>query len=391
MPDGILDFALVIRPLQSFSPTRYTAFLECPLRAVWSANGAQALLPVSPSARIGRVAHALLQEAGEGRFESSPENAINDRWQQLVTDEESDMEKSWLDRHFIPLRTADPQYEVRRIQSSKRALEISREAAAYKRGGTSAHKGEPQFGFEFPVSSHDGAIRGRIDAVLPSHAGPVLRDYKSGMPFEEGSQVVKKEYEIQLKLYAALYESSCGRWPSALELVSLTGVVQAIAIDPTTCTDLLKNATDALCRLNRTIASSRNVGELEQALARPSAKNCSYCQYRPGCRMYRKAAVAGEEWPKDIFGQVSLFQQLGNSKYMLMVRTIAGPVRIRALDSNLQRHPALGVVTVGDQIALFSLSVKTPNVYVESPYTTIYKLELGDAPRNDQRIDLHRC
>jgi hypothetical protein len=317
-----------------------------------------------------------LQEAGEGRFVSSAENAINDRWHELVSDEEADMEKGWLDRHFIPLRTAVPFYEVRRIQSYKRALEITREAATYKPSGTSAHKDKAQYGFEFPVSSRDGAIRGRIDAVLPSEAGPVLRDYKSGMLFEEGGQgIIKQEYDIQLKLYAALYESSCGHWPSALEIVSLTGSAQAIAFDPGTCTDLLENATATLQNLNLAIASNTNIAELEQAFARPSAKNCSYCKYRPGCQMYKKTAVVGENWPKDVFGRVSLIQQLGNSKYMLTVHTTAGPVRIRALDSNLQRHPALGVLKTGDQVAVFSLQAKTPNSYLESPYTTIYKLE----------------
>jgi hypothetical protein len=378
MLDGILDSAPAIRSVQSFSPTRYTEFLECPLRAVWSANGASALLPVSPSARIGRVAHALLQEAGEGRFVSLSATIIDDRWRKLVSSEESNMEKAWLDRSFVPLRTTVPQYEVRRIQSCKRALEITREVATCKQEIDSSHKDGPQYGFELCVSSCDGIIRGRIDSVLPSAAGPVIRDYKSGVLFENGEQgIVKREYDTQVKLYAALYESSHGRWPAALEIVSVTGSTQAIAFDPIMCADLLSRAIGTVESLNQTIQSGKDQREVEKSLARPSARNCYYCQYRPGCAPYRQIAAKekeGDNWPKDIIGQAETVQQLGNSKYMITVPTATGLVRIRGLDPSARRHPAIPQLTSGDTVGAFDLCRTAENAFIESLYTTIYKL-----------------
>jgi PD-(D/E)XK nuclease superfamily len=375
MPDGVLHFAPVIRSITSFSPTRYTAFLECPLQAIWTAIGVPALLPFSPSARIGSVAHALLQEAGEGKFSSSTETVIRDRWDELVRSVEVEMEKRWQDRHFIPLQMAVPQYEVRRLQSCKRALDIKCEEGTYVRNDARAQNDDRRYGFELWVSSRDGAIRGRIDAVLPSAEGPVLRDYKSGGLFDDGTREVKQEYEVQLKLYAALYADSCGYWPSILELVPLTGPPHALVFESTSCIELLKKATDALHGLNRLIETTQTQEDLEADLARPAPKNCSYCQYRPGCRSYRKAAGASGEWPTDVLGRVSVIQELGNSKYMLTLSTSVGVARIRGLDSKPLRHPALRMLNIGDRVGIFNLSTRTQQVYLETPYTTIYKME----------------
>jgi len=127
--------------------------------------------------------------------------------------------------------------------------------------------------------------------------------------------------------------------------------------------------------LNRTIESGIDPEELEQTLARPTPRNCAYCQYRPGCRAYKKVAVPGQDdWPKDVVGQVELIQQLGNSKYMITVRATAGVIRVRGLDSSPHRHRAIPHLVTGDVVGAFNLSGKAGSAFVESAYTTLYKI-----------------
>jgi RecB family exonuclease len=378
MPEAILQPAPIVQPIATLSPTRYTTFLQCPLRAVWSVNGVPPLLPAAPAARLGTVIHKLLQEAGEGKFVSCDIATISERWHQLVTAEELRMASNWLERHLLPLSQSVRDYEVRRIQVCNRASGLTADVAPYHLGARPPPPGQPNIGFELYVSSAGGLIHGRIDAVLPAPEGPVIRDYKSGAIFEVGTQAtLKHEYEIQVKLYAALYENTYRRWPARLELVSLSGDPQVIKFDRQACSDLLNNAITALHEVNRTIyEGASTLEQLQVKLAKPSPKNCSYCPYRPGCSAYKQSATTPPEdgWPRDAFGYVEEIQQLGNARYMTTLHTSGGRVRIRGLDANPLRHPAILKLKPGDQMTAFNLAGRSPTAYAESAYTTIYKV-----------------
>jgi len=122
--EGILDFRPNIEPLLSISPARFTALRECPLREVWTTAHNFPLLPTSPKARVGTIAHHLLAEAGRGLFTNDIKK-IEARWDYLLEQTEHEMMRSWLDRHLLPLSHSVQDLEVRKIRAVSRSAEIA--------------------------------------------------------------------------------------------------------------------------------------------------------------------------------------------------------------------------------------------------------------------------
>jgi hypothetical protein len=171
--EGVLEFHPDVKLLAFVSPSRFTALEGCALKEVWGANKAPPLLPSAPVGHLGSTIHQLLQEAGRGRFTIEDGASIDRRWQELIEGAQRTMHRSWLERHFVPLELSVSDYEVRLIQARNRALEIVAAApSAPARGSTKpSSEGTPKYGFELPVSSPDGMVRGRIDAVFPHGYG----------------------------------------------------------------------------------------------------------------------------------------------------------------------------------------------------------------------------
>ncbi len=387
MREGVLESHPEVESLAYITPSRFIALEGCALKEVWGANKAPRLLPRAPAGRLGSVIHRLLQEAGEGLFESGDGASVEHRWQELIGDAHRAMRRSWLERHLVPLEHSVPAYEVRRLQAQERALEITAAAnRALERGSPRSDGRTPTYGFELPVSSPDGLVRGRIDAVLPSADGPVIKDYKSGAIFDSApgrSPVLKAAHEAQLRLYAALYATSRGKWPARLEVVPTAGPAHEVDFDKRTCLELLDQARDTLREVNRVIARAIGLSDnLQAQLATPTPANCAHCPYRPGCNPYRRSAAAaqpGSGWPKDAWGRVEDVRQLGNAKFMIAVQMRDRRVRIRGLTPDAGRHPALASLHQGDSVAVYNLkSSGSEETLLESPFTVIYLVPAAD-------------
>lgn len=236
-------------------------------------------------------------------------------------------------------------------------------------------------GLELWVETHDGLIGGYIDSVVQSHDGAVIRDYKSGGILEENSGELKSSYEIQLKLYAALYEATTGKWPARLEIIPLQGSPMLVPFDPQNCTDLLSEATATLKQVNSMLASFVAVpNEAERQLANPSPSNCRQCAFRPGCVAYQQSRPANRDaggWPNDVICTLEEIRKLGNGKLMIIVKTDGGEstlAYIRGVNSKPQRHPALEHLQNQNRIGLFNLSTNNAtNTFTESQLAVIYK------------------
>src|SRR5262249_34024303 len=128
MTPGILDCTLEIAPIRRVSPSRYEGLKGCALREAWAAAGQEPLLPLPPAARIGIAIHQLLEEAGKGHLAPAERAVVERRWEELVARVESAMSGSWLERQFVPVRSAVPDLEVRRLRAQERALAIAHAA-----------------------------------------------------------------------------------------------------------------------------------------------------------------------------------------------------------------------------------------------------------------------
>jgi RecB family exonuclease len=388
MTPGILDCTLELTPIRRISPSRYEGFKACALREAWAAAGQGPLLPLTPAARIGMAIHQLLEEAGRGQLAPAERPAIERRWEELLAKVEAAMSENWLERQFVPVRSAVPDLEVRRLRAQERALAIAQAAGVARRAAPE----KAVTGFERWVESPDGTVGGYIDHVMATPEGPVLRDYKSGSVRDVtpgGPAGLREGFVAQLRLYAALYAAAAGVWPARLELVPLQGETVAVPFDPAECEALLADAVAVLGWINAIIAApTGSAQEAEARLATPSVGACRHCPFRPACAAYRLARTGAPEdgtWPEDAWGELREVRRLGNGKLLLTLGSGSegGDSRqVRGISPDVDRHPALEHLREGEQIALFNLKgAPAGGTRSESLWTVIYKVPgTGDRP-----------
>lgn len=347
---------------------------QCALRELWAASRTPPLLPLTPAARLGSVAHQLLEEAGRGDFSTAATGSIERRWEELVLDAEGAASANWLDRHLLPLSAAIPDFEVRRLQALSAAHALAAEVSVI--ADVAGPPNARHVGCEVPVSTPDGLARGRIDAVTPSNGGVVVKDYKSGAIYGHGAdREVKPEYAVQLKLYAAMYAAMTGTWPVRLEVVPISGSPESIPFSPDECEQLMTEALNLRARINSVVTSELPLPSREHNLASPAPSVCTYCAYRPQCAPYDDARLTDPEagWPRDLSGVLMERRTLGNGRLFLLLKGESTTFQIRGLDPSATRHPAVARATVGDTISAFNLRPGgSGTTFKEGPFTVFY-------------------
>ena len=381
---GVLPNSLDLRPLRHISPSRFESLKECALKEIWTASRQPALLPPSPAGVVGGIAHRLLEDAGSGRLAGGDQAVAEKRWEELVVAWEREMQRSWLERAAVPLKRTVADYEVRRIRACRKAVEIARNVSDLHYVTQRSHGTR----FEFWLQSKDGLLGGFVDEVQEATDGVILRDYKSGYIFDrdenDNSFAVKKSYQTQLRIYAALYQSTFGRWPVSLVITPLQGPDEKITFYPSDCEALVKEAIIRLKDINATIAYlTKSVGNATDCLATPSASVCRFCRFRPGCSAYHKTrdSDADSFWPIDVWGTVTDIHTLGNGRPSLSLQVenrSYSQAHIRGFEQTLE-SPAAGNIREGDKIAIYNLksSRSSPEMYTEGLQTVVYQIE-GD-------------
>lgn len=380
---GYLDFNLEMHPLRCISPSRFQALEMCALGEVWSSEAQPHLLADSAASHLGSVIHKLLQAAGTGEFNVDDPDAIRNYWDALIREEEMVMAYSWLERHLVPLSSSVPEYEVRRLQALN-AVSRFVPPSTNKHGRGSRSLSCPT-GPEIKVIGPGSLITGYIDYVYESSGELVLRDYKSGDIWDRSSsgdeRVIKPSYQVQLKLYAALYAASFGRWPSSLEIVALSGESVSLPVDTAECQALLGEGLALISGVNAIIETpGHSIEGIESRLANPGMDNCRFCPFRPGCRQYQKTRNCYDEaqaWPTDAIGTCKEVRALRNNTFLAVVddRACTGTsIYIRGLNANAQRHPALYDISQGSITGFFNLRLAFHGgSFTETQATVIYR------------------
>jgi RecB family exonuclease len=285
---------------------------------VWQANGATPLLPISPSARLGSVAHRVLEISARGRVKAED---LAGTWDEAVSRIEEEMRRHG-EAHLVPLSENAPRYEVKKRLTLDAAAHIVHNlpSGPRVRDGVSAEA-------EVWLESRDKLLGGFVDRLVVRHDGTEIIDYKTGAITEEGTGKVKRAYEVQLLLYAALYHDERGAWPARLTLRSMSGENVNVQLDPASAIGLLVEARAKLSEINELVAKDSE----PDALARPSAVACANCGYRPVCGEYWREKGPMPPWPTDVAGKLTEVTALGNGTLRAVIETGEGIVAVRGL------------------------------------------------------------
>jgi RecB family exonuclease len=371
--------------LAQLSPSVLPYFALCHLRGVWSASRQATLLPTGPGARVGNVAHQLLEEAARGSLHST--DAAAQRWAELIEQTEARMASDPFEKRFLPLRRKFARYEVVRLEALARAAELFNN---FRDRPTQVGVGRVGFGVEFRVHSTDDLIVGRIDRVFHTADGPVLQDYKSGALFDPSDadrSEIRPQYITQLHLYAALYHETTGVWPSRLQLIPLNGAARDVDFMPAMCEDLLDASKQILREVNDFLATASDWEEIEARLATPSPVACRHCGYRPSCSKYISLLPTEPDagWPIDFVGSYAQASLLGNGRFMLLLATKTGtPIYVRSIPSDDAKELLLADTLPGTAVGAFNLSkTQAPNVGEFGDFTVIYISPHTAPPTNE--------
>jgi CRISPR/Cas system-associated exonuclease Cas4 (RecB family) len=356
-----------LKPLDKISPSRFIELGECPLRVAFATSGIPRLIPNSPDARLGSIIHKMFDLASKGIINN--DLVFVEKWNEILTKVELEMASNILESHFVPLNLHTRHFDVKKdlcFLGVRRIIKL-------KKSNSSAWKLAPvpkqslsSTGSELYFETPDKKVNGMVDAIRYGKNGVEIIDYKSGVILEEtgNGEAIKNSYQIQLKIYAALYYLNEGIWPSKLKLLGINQQDFDVPFTPAECLQLIEKAKQNLEEVNNLITSERSW----ENLANPSPKACRFCQYRPVCKKYLKLARDGNGWALDIAGKISEKREFKNG-YRIVLQTVLGKLVVRALDP--QRHNILNEPV--ENIMLFNLRSDTaPKHFTGGNFTLSY-------------------
>ena len=357
-------------PLKRISPSRFVALQECALREVWRAAKCEPLLPRSPRAVVGLIAHEMLELAVTGRFAGLNSAGVESVWHSKVQEAESKMNENWRERSLTPLSNSIRDLEVLKIRLLNQITPFTETASASERTGQHGKTAT-----EVWIETPDHAIGGFVDSITSNQDKTTLRDFKSGLIMDTSGtpEAIKKEYRTQLELYCAVYFESTGIWPTEVEIVPSAGDPISLGVDPDRCLSLVAKAKQSLSSINSLIANS-TTDSSPCSLANPS-NHCMRCEFRPNCSSYKTSAVSAtlEDGPADLFGEVTEMASFANGTSAISVRTRFGIKRARGLDSSPNRHPAMPLLSKGSFVGIYGLkAIHERREFTQGVLTTIY-------------------
>ena len=363
--------------LGSISPSRFTAIEACILKEASSGGKNSNLLPRFPKGFLGTVAHKLVEMGAKGLLTDEQENPAV-VWDKLVSEEETRIAQNTIEAHLVPLKRSCAEYFLIRARAIRAASQLASSTSLPKNAVSQSADG---LGYEICVSSKDGFVKGRIDAVTIDDGALTISDYKTGAILLEDAGVtqIKPEYEAQLKLYAAVYHGTYGRWPDRLLLLNLQGKDFEVAFTREECDLLLARAKEMFEKTNILIQVALQNGNTG-SLANPSPAVCRFCAFRPGCKSYCEARQTqpDAEWPHDVWGKIETktVSSIGLWAACLSGCSVAGEKAVIRRLSGGSRHPHFQEASQGSAIAAFGLRKEGGSeTYAESPTTVVYRLD----------------
>lgn len=354
-----------IKNLNHISPSQYHSAISCPYKLVLANSfGYQSLLPLNANAHFGSIIHKMIELISKGVI--NDEQTFSENWIDLISIKEEELKGKGL-ASITPLKYFVSDFALKKNQLKnilhKRQDKINRSPK------TSSSKFYP----EKRLENLDKSITGIADLIIESDSGTTILDFKTGKIYSDAidesgtiEQVVKKEYEVQLKLYAHLYFLMNGKYPKALFIVTLSNDFIEVAFENSDCEKIYSEALNFLASTNSII-----IKDDMKSIAKPSMDNCKYCSYRPACSFYSNWLTTNFETVNDLFGTIEKVNQFNNDTLGLQLLSGDQQILINGLDIvDKEDFESL----IGKNVVLYNLKKTRQSLNATANYfTAIYE------------------
>jgi CRISPR/Cas system-associated exonuclease Cas4 (RecB family) len=293
--------------LNSISPSQYYSALSCPYKIVLANSfGYKSLLPLNANAYFGSIIHKMIELISKGVI--CDDQTFTENWTNLLTLKETELKEKGI-TNILPLKYFVTDFALKKNQIRN---------IFYKKQEKLNHSQKftkNKFFTEKRLENSDKSIIGFVDLIIENDLGTTILDFKSGKVYENeieesgvAEQLIKKEYEVQLKLYAHLYYLMTNKYPNALFIITLSNDYIEVKFKNIDCENIYLEALNFLTTINSFIAKNEI-----NAIANPSVLNCKYCSYRPACKFYLIWLSNNFETVNDIYGTVDKVNQFNNN------------------------------------------------------------------------------
>lgn len=354
-----------IKALNRISPSQYYSAISCPYKLVLANSfGYHPLLPLNANAHFGSIIHKMIELISKGVI--NDEQTFSENWTELINKKEEELKERGLS-NIIPLKYFVTDFALKKNQV-KNVLQKRKEKVNH-----SARTLSSKFYSEKRLENFDKSITGIADLIVENDLGTTILDFKTGKIYSDAinesgitEQVIKKEYEVQLKLYAHLYFLMNGVYPKALFIVTLSNDFIEVEFKNSECEVIYSEALSLLTTTNLFITNNDM-----DAIANPSIENCKYCSYRPACSFYSIWLTANFEAVNDLFGIIEKVNTFNNDTLGLQLWADNKQILINGLHvSNKERFESL----IGKNVTLYNLKKTRQSLNATANnFTVIYE------------------
>lgn len=354
-----------IKTLNRISPSQYYSAISCPYKLVLANSfGYNPLLPLNANAHFGSIIHKMIELISKGVI--SDEQTFSEKWTELLNKKEEELRDKGLSS-IIPLKYFVTDFALKKNQL-KNVLQKRNEKANY-----SAKTFSGKFFSEKRLENFDKTVTGIADLIIENDLGATILDFKTGKIYADAinenglmEQVIKKEYEVQLKLYAYLYFLMNGIYPKALFIVTLSNNFIEVGFKKSECEVIYSEILSFLTTTNLFITNNDM-----NAIANPSIENCKYCSYRPACSFYSIWLTANFEAVNDLFGTIEKVNTFNSGNLGLQLQTDNKQILINGLQvSNKEHFESL----IGKNIIIYNLKKTKQSLNATAnSFTVVYE------------------
>lgn len=364
LPDPISDIEIP----DTFSVSQVVHFDECVLSAL--------TVPIvldndrlreSPSAELGKVYHALMERAV--KCASSGEDVsfddVSDWLDVLLEDVRVRLMNDPITESYADLKVAFlPVVWARKRRAMLDATMAILSSNSNKRSVSSANR---QGKFDYRTIKRDGQwsevpiivpslrLKGRIDLVKRLGSQITIVDLKTGQALNNRGEI-RAEIVRQVYLYGLMVHKLSPH--AEIDIVVNDGREHAIDFDAVVMSSIEEWLQTVLGRL--TLGETKNAQSLANV-----GQSCRWCMIRHRCQAYLQNAPKfwsqDMKWrlPLDIWGTVKQVTDAGNGLYnILMIDAASRHVKLFRI-----REKYSSMVTIGQQVWFFNLSISRPNYH----------------------------